>query len=116
MEQRAGSLESREAEARDKIDSLEEERKELVKFRESELEHLQSISNLSFADARQLLMERAEEDIQFDLARRFRDAEAEVAEQAADERAREIVSGAIQRLASDVVSEATVNSIPVAQR
>ncbi len=112
LEERAGSLESRETEARDKIDALEEERKELVKLRESELEHLQSISNLSFADARQLLMERAEEDIQFDLARRFRDAEAEVAEQA-DERAREIISGAIQRLASDVVSEATVNSIPL---
>ena len=42
----------------------------------------------------------------------FRDAEAEVTEQA-DERAREIISGAIQRLASDVVSESTVNSIPL---
>ena len=112
LEKRAGSLESKEAEARAKIDSLEDERQELGKLRESELERLESISSLSVADARQLLMERAEEDIQFDLARRFRDAQAEVTEHA-DERAREIISGAIQRLASDVVSESTVNSIPL---
>ena len=43
---------------------------------------------------------------------RFRDAEVLAREQA-EERAREIIGGAIQRLASDVVSESTVSTIPL---
>ncbi len=112
LDQRSGRLETKETDVRAKGDSLENRRKELEQLQAQQLERLESISNLSFADARQLLLERAEEDIRFDLARRYRDVEAEVSGQA-DERAREIISGAIQRLASDVVSEATVNSIPL---
>ncbi len=112
LDRRAGSIETKEAEIHSLSDSVENERKELAHLQSQEMERLEAISKLSVADARQLLMERAEEDIRFDLARRYQDVEAEVSGQA-DERAREIVAGAIQRLASDVVAEATINSIPL---
>lgn len=73
-------------------------------------ERLETISGLSIADAKQQLIDQAEEDIQFELARRYRDAELE-AQDEADDKARVILAASMQRLAAEVVSEATVTSI-----
>jgi len=109
---RAASLEKHEAEVRRLQSELDERQEELEALRLQELERLESVSGLSLTEARQSLLERAEEDIQFEIARRYRDVEVEAQDQA-DERARKIVSQAIQRLASDVVSETTVGTIPL---
>jgi len=73
-------------------------------------QRLEEISNLSMEDAQAELMRRAEEEIQHELALRYRDMEDE-ARVKADDTAREIISEAIQRQASDVVSEATLSSV-----
>ncbi|MBM3956420.1 MAG: ribonuclease Y [Gemmatimonadetes bacterium] len=112
LTERAASLERHEAELRQLQSGLEERQEELKAFRLRELERLESVSGMSLAEARQSLLERAEEDIRFEVARRYRDAEIEAQEQA-DARAREVVSQAIQRLASDVASESTVSTIPL---
>ncbi len=109
---RATALETREDEQQRMQSGLDEQQEELNALRLQELERLESISGLSLTEAKRSLLERAEEDIQFEIARRFRDLETEAQEQA-DERARGVVSQAIQRLASDVVSEATVSTIPL---
>ncbi len=112
LENRASSLDRQDADLRKRQEALEEERQELESLRQQETERLEQVSNLSMADARQLLMARAEEAIAFDLARRHRDAEMEARERA-DDTAREIIAGAIQRLASDVVSDNSVSSDPL---
>ena len=81
-------------------------------LKESELEKLESISNLSLQDAKDELRKRAEEEIDHELARLYRDKEEQVWEQA-DSKAREIIAQAVQRLASEVVSETTLTTVPL---
>ncbi len=109
---RATFVEKHEAELGQQQSGLDERQEELKALHLQELDRLESISGLSLTEARESLLERAEEDIQFEIARRYRDVEVE-AQQQADESARAIVSQAIQRLASDVVSESTVGTIPL---
>ncbi|MDP6360211.1 MAG: ribonuclease Y, partial [Planctomycetota bacterium] len=90
--------------------SLENEKKSLSQLRQEEMARLEEVSSLSMLDARELLLKRAEEDLEFEMARKLRDAENE-AHLTAEDNAREIVGAAIQRLASGVVSEATVSSV-----
>ncbi|MDH4229463.1 MAG: ribonuclease Y [Nitrospirota bacterium] len=71
---------------------------------------LERISGLSQEQAREALMERLESDFRFDAARSLARIEEE-ARNEADDRARHIISKAIQRVAGDYVVEATVTAI-----
>jgi ribonuclease Y len=110
LEKRAELLEQRESEIRKTRDDAEREQEQITQLRKQEEQKLEQISSLSIADARQLLLDRAEEEVQFELARRYRDAELQAKEEA-DGKARAILAATIQRLASEVVSEVTVSSV-----
>ena len=96
----------------DQRNELIDEKSKLDDLRQQAGEKLEAISGLSMSDARQQLIDQAQEDIEFELARRYRDAEL-VAQDEADDKARLILAESRQRLASEVVSEATVTSIPL---
>jgi ribonuclease Y len=106
------ALERRERASVQKEQDLEVKEAQLDDFKAKQQAQLEAISGLSVNDAKDLLMRRAEEAIQYDLARRYRDMEA-VAKEEADQKARRIVTLAIQRLASDVVSETTTAVVPL---
>ncbi len=110
LDNRSSSLDSQRSKLQTQEAELEAGRQELSEIRVEETERLERISGLSMPDARDLLLKRADEDIQFDVARRLRDAE-QVAHESAEDTAREIVAGAIQRLASDVVGESSISSV-----
>ena len=93
-------------------EQLETERTDFEDVRSKELARLEEISGLSANDARQMQMVRAEEAIEFELARRYRDAEVEARERS-ESLARNILAGSIQRLASSVVSDSSVSSVPL---
>jgi ribonuclease Y len=101
-----------ETERTDFEDVRSKELARLEEISEREVERLEEISGLSANDARQMQMVRAEEAIEFDLARRYRDAEVEARERS-ESLARNILAGAIQRLASSVVSDSSVSSVPL---
>ena len=111
-EHRASNLERRERTLAESEDSLEAMRAELAELKTQELAELETISSLSISEAKDILMRRAEEEIQHDLALRYRDAEQRAREEA-EEKARRVLSQSIQRLASDVVSEVTVTTVPL---
>ena len=106
LEGRSDSLNERDSELRKQRDEIAEDKKALDALKQQ----LETISSLSVADARQQLFDQAEEDVQFELARRYRDAELEAQDQA-DDKAREILAASMQRLAAAVVSEATITTI-----
>ena len=112
VERRSNNFDRREKGLAEKEKSIEQSEAELEKLRQQELAHLEEISSLSVADARDQLMRRAEDDIQHELARRYRDMEEQAREEAS-EKARNILSTSIHRLASDVVSEVTVTTVPL---
>jgi len=109
---KADAADKHESQLQDQRDELIDEKSKLDDLRQQAGEKLEAISGLSMSDARQQLIDQAEEDIEFELARRYRDAEL-VAQDEADDKARLILAESMQRLASEVVSEATVTSIPL---
>ena len=109
---KADAADKHESQLQDQRNELIDEKSKLDDLRQQAGEKLEAISGLSMSDARQQLIDQAEEDIEFELARRYRDAEL-VAQDEADDKARLILAESMQRLASEVVSEATVTSIPL---
>ena len=110
---KADAADKHESQLQDQRNELIDEKSKLDDLRQQAGEKLEAISGLSMSDARQQLIDQAQEDIEFELARRYRDAEL-VAQDEADDKARLILAESMQRLASEVVSEATVTSIPLA--
>jgi len=109
---KADAADKHESQLQDQRNELIDEKSKLDDLRQQAGEKLEAISGLSMSDARQQLIDQAQEDIEFELARRYRDAEL-VAQDEADDKARLILAESMQRLASEVVSQATVTSIPL---
>ena len=112
LDKRAANLERRERDLTSKEEQAAEIESDLQDLRLKQSQKLEEISSLSMEDAQAELMRQAEEEIQHELALQYRDMEDE-ARARADDTAREIISEAIQRLASDVVSEATLTTVPL---
>ena len=112
IERRSDNLDQREKSQGNREKELEQGHVELEEMKHKELEILENLSSLSASDARELLMRKAEDESQYEVARRYRDIE-QIAREEADQKARKVLTLAIHRLASDVVSENTVKSIPL---
>ena len=111
-ERRAVNVERRERELAEAQKTAGEIRGKLQEQEREGVERLERISNLSVAEAKSELMSRAEEEMQHEVAVRYRDVEDQ-ARTVASEKAREILGQAIQRQASEVVSEASLTSVPL---
>jgi ribonuclease Y len=83
---------------------------EIKEIRAKQLEQLQKIANLSNEDAKRVLLESTEKNMKEELAGLTRKL-INSAREEADKKAREIVSLAIQRCASEVTSEMTTTSV-----
>ncbi len=112
VERRANNLERGERQLSEREQDLEKARAAAEELKNKELERLEEISGLSVVDAKSELMHRAEGEIEHELAVKYRDVEEQVRAEA-DDKARNIIGLAISRLASDVVSEATLTSVPL---
>ncbi|MCL5428899.1 MAG: ribonuclease Y [Chloroflexi bacterium] len=103
LEERDQSLNRRQS-ALDKRDNeLEEKRKEIVA-------RLESVSSMTRAEARKVLMDEVERESRADMARIMRQIEGEAREEG-EKKARNIISLAIQRVASEHVAESTTSVV-----
>lgn len=109
IDRSAEELRSQQAELKELEDRLKQENEELRERSATELERL---SGMTRDAARDILLKRAEDENDYEFKRRFREAELQYQDEA-DERAREILAASLQRLASDVVGEASMTSIPI---
>ncbi|MDI7276800.1 MAG: ribonuclease Y, partial [Anaerolineae bacterium] len=73
---------------------------------------LERVAGMDREEARVLLLKEVEQSARQDVARVIRQVESEAQEEA-ERKAREIITLAIQRFASDQVSEVTVSSVPL---
>ena len=94
----------------ERLEALKKEAKQLVEQQQKKLE---SIANLTRDDARKELMEQLEHDAKMDASKIVRRIEEEATEEA-QKKARWAIGAAIQRIASDVVTETAVGSIQLA--
>src|SRR5256712_13129701 len=85
---------------------------EIGNLKRLQLSEIERIAQLSVEQAKKLLHTRIEEQVRAEAAQRVRQIEEQAREEA-DARALEIITLAIQRCASDQVSEAVVSVVPL---
>ena len=76
------------------------------------IKRLEEIAGISAEDAKQELLDRVESEVKHELAQRLDELETEFKE-SADEKARNIISLAIQRCAADHVAETTISVVTI---
>jgi ribonuclease Y len=112
IDRKLETIDRREQELSNQRERLDTQRTELGELREKHVQEIERVAGLSAAEARELLLEELDTEIREDGARRIRLIEAEVKEKA-DLRSREILSTAMQRLTTDVVTETTISVVPI---
>ena len=110
LERKIGTLEQHEKDVNAKELSLEELRKEIEALKNKHIQQLESIAGVTATEAREVVLTRAENEMKHDLAKRYYELEQQMQKEA-DEKARKVVTLAIQRLATDVVSERTSSRV-----
>jgi ribonucrease Y len=106
VERKLTEVARREQGLSDRETHLRSLQQELKDTREEEIKELERISGLTAGEARAHLLERSEELVRHDLARRVRQLEEE-AQAEAKRRARNLVADALQRVAASHASETT---------
>jgi ribonuclease Y len=112
VDHRQERLEQREQSLNKRQSSLDRQRNEIERLKQEQVATLERIAELSREDAKDELMAIVEEENRQEMARVIREVEAEVKEEA-EERARKIITYAIQRMSSEQVAEFTVSTVPL---
>src|SRR6266702_6170886 len=100
LERKIDALEQRERKFAQREKSLDQLRDDIEQLKHLQQKELERVAHLSEDQAQEMLLERIETQVRSEAARRARAIEEEAREQA-ESRAREIITLAIQRCASD---------------
>jgi ribonuclease Y len=112
LDERFEQLDKRERLISQRQGNLDKRQNQLEKLEKERLAELERVANMTQDEAKALLLQTVEQDTRQDMARRIREVEAEAKDEA-ERRAREIVTLAIQRIASDQVAEVAVSTVPL---
>jgi ribonuclease Y len=112
LERKVQSLEREEEQLGDRAKGIDAAKDEVEKLKQQQLSQLQSLAGITSAEAREVVLKKAEDETQYELALRYREVERHMIEDA-DQKARKVVTLAIHRLATDVVSERTTSQVPL---
>jgi ribonuclease Y len=112
LERKVQSLEREEEQLGDRAKGIDAAKDEVEKLKQQQLSQLQSLAGITSAEAREVVLKKAEDETQYELALRYREVERYMIEDA-DQKARKVVTLAIHRLATDVVSERTTSQVPL---
>jgi ribonucrease Y len=110
LDQRASSLDRKEQGLEEKETHVQRVRAELEELVDRAKRELERVAGMTAQDAKQALIERIEDEAKRDAMVLVRDIEAQAREEA-DKRARKITAIAMQRVASELTTEATVTTV-----
>ena len=112
IDKKVENIERKDERITNKENNLIEKGKELDKVIEREMAELEKISGYSVEEAKEILLANTEKEIRHEASVMIKDIEAKAKEEA-DKKAKEIITGAIQRCAADHVAESTVSVVPL---
>jgi len=112
LDHRLERLEQREQALNKRQSSIDRRLNDVEKAYAQQMAELQRIAQMTMEDARAVVLAEAEKEGRADIARIIRQIEAE-ARAEGEKRAREIIADAIQRVASEHVSEITTSVVPL---
>ena len=110
LDQRGDMLEQRDRKLIDRERDIERTREELAKAHLDHVAALERVSGLSAEDAKGMLLEEVREEAEHDAVKLARAIERKAREEA-NEKARDVVVTAIQRVAADHTAEHTVSVV-----
>ncbi len=103
-------LEKKEELVQEKLSEVEALKEEVEQVKRLQMSQLEKVAELSVAEAKELLLKQVEIDARHDAAILIKTIEDQAKEEA-DAKARNIITGAIQRCAADQVAETTVSVV-----
>ena len=112
LDSRADKLEQRDQNLNKRQSLIDKRTNEMEKLYEQEVTKLEQIAQLSQDEAKKQLFAAVEKEARADMARIYRQIEAEAREEG-EKRARKLIADAIQRVASDHVAEVTSSVVPI---
>ena len=110
LDKKSDAYERKEEDLNRKLAKVTETQAAAEEIKKQQLETLEKISGLTQEQAKQYLLESIEEEVRHDAAMKIKEIEAELKDQAED-KAREVISTAIQRCAADHAAEVTVSVV-----
>ena len=110
IDKKMDQIEKRDEHSQRKAREIESKEEKINKLHQQQIAELEKISQLTFEDARQILLDETEKQISRETALMIKNKEAEAKEEA-DKKAKEIITYAIQRCAADHVAESTVSVV-----
>ncbi|MBI2759718.1 MAG: ribonuclease Y [Chloroflexi bacterium] len=112
IEARADKLEQREQNLNKRQSVVDKRANEIDTLYDQETVKLEQIAQLTQEEARKELFAAVEKEARADMARIYRQIEAEAREEG-EKRARKLIADAIQRVASEHVAEVTSSVVPI---
>ena len=110
VEKKSDILEKKENSLKAQEEELKTTKAKVDKLNEQRVQELERISGLTSEQAKEYLLKTVEEEIKIETAKLVKELEAQAKEEA-DKRARELVVNAIQKCATDHVSETTISVV-----
>ena len=110
LDQKVAQVEERDRRLGERAAEVDAERTKTVQIQEEQRTELARVASLTMDEARALLLQRVEEEVRDLTNRKVRELEAEARERA-DERARDIITMALQRYAAEHTAEHSVTVV-----
>lgn len=110
LDKKLDNIEKKEESITRKEQSITDKQQELDGFIDKQIEELERISGYTAEEAKRILLAETEKDVRREASIMIKDIESKAKEEA-DKKAKEIITGAIQRCAADHVAESTVSVV-----
>lgn len=110
IDKKTQQIEKREEEAHKKVADAEKMQEEVERIKKLQMAQLEKIADFSEAEAKDYLLKQVEEGLVHEKAMLVKSIEDQAKEEA-EQKARDIITGAIQRCAADHVTETTVSVV-----
>ena len=112
LDKKTEALERKNETLDKKLKENDDVREQIEEVLSQHMAKLEELSGITAEEAKEELISRVESEVKHDLAKRLDELETQFREEA-DDKARNIVTLAIQRCAADQVSEATISAVPL---
>ncbi len=112
FDQKLLDLENQNQKLLDRAKRIEEVKVQVLAIKEQQMEKLQQVAEMSRDEAKRLIMDRVEREVQSDVTERIKRLQREGEEQF-EQQARNILSTVIQRYAGSHVAETTTTTLPL---
>ncbi|WP_242941992.1 ribonuclease Y [Desulfonispora thiosulfatigenes] len=110
LDRKFEGIEKKEENLHRKESGIERLKAEITELYEKQMSELERVANLTFDEAREILLKKVEDEIKHETAMMIKEMETQAKEDG-EKKAKEIIALAIQRCAADHVAETTVSVV-----